>query len=317
MLTDLNLIRVFLAIWELRSLTDAAERLHLTQPAVSHALKRLRSQFDDPLFVRGASGMAPTEVASQLQGPFRTAMDIINRAVQDSTSFDPNQANRLFRIAMSDIAEYCYLPGLLERLKRDSPSVRIEVVRMDPATVETSLRTGDIDIALGYLPQIANCVSSMVLVDGFVGLIRAGHPFAGVHLDRENFAQLEYVYVSTGAPGHQMAERRLDELGIARKTGLKLAHITVTPEIIRLTDYAVIYPRSMAQRIGGSGAFRVLEIHLEMPRVEIKVHTHSHAQGDLGIRWLSRTLIEVCQAGVGSERSGGSYPAPAQGPAVA
>ena len=98
-----------------------------------------------------------------------------------------------------------------------------------------------------------------------------------------------------------MAERRLDEMGISRRIGLKLAHFTVTPEIIRRTDYAVIYPRSMARRINGGSAFRILDIRLEMPRIEIKVHAHAHAQSDLGIRWLSRTLIETCQDAVGPD----------------
>jgi DNA-binding transcriptional LysR family regulator len=197
---------------------------------------------------------------------------------------------------MSDIAEYCYLAALLGRLRQVAPGVRVAVVRLEPATIEASLRTGEVDLALGYLPDLSGCTGEQVLVDGFVGLIRAGHPFADDHLDAGNLAGLEYVRIDSGAPGHQMAERYLDQLGLQRQIGLRLAHITVTPEIIRQTDFAIIYPRSMAERINGARAFRILPLRLEMPRIEIRVHTHARASADPGIQWFSRMLTEVCQA---------------------
>src|ERR1700741_2956187 len=104
-ITDWNLLRVFLAIWDLRSLTAAGDRLGLTQPAVSHALRRLRTLFDDPLFVRTPTGMAPTDAAAPLYPPLAQAFGIINVAVQQLTKFDPATAERVFRVSMSDMSE--------------------------------------------------------------------------------------------------------------------------------------------------------------------------------------------------------------------
>src|SRR5258708_27859066 len=98
---DLNLLRIFLAIWDLRSLTAAGDRLGLTQPAISHALRRLRDRFDDPLFVRAANRMLPTEAAVRLHEPFHQAFAIINRAIQERAAFDPTTSPRVFLVAMS------------------------------------------------------------------------------------------------------------------------------------------------------------------------------------------------------------------------
>ena len=118
---DLNLLRVFLAIWDLRSLTAAGDRLGLTQPAISHALRRLRGHFNDPLFVRATNRMLPTDAAVCLHEPLDQAFAIINRAFKERAAFDPRLTQRTFRIAMSDIAEVYSLPQLMPKLTRIAP----------------------------------------------------------------------------------------------------------------------------------------------------------------------------------------------------
>jgi DNA-binding transcriptional LysR family regulator len=153
-LADLNLLRVFLAIWDLRSLTAAGERLELTQPAVSHALRRLRTLFDDPLFVRTPTGMVPTDAAHRLYPPLAQALSIINEAVQQLAKFDPSTARRVFRISMSDMSEFFFLPPLLALLDREARGIRIEVVNVPVEAVSAAMRAGEIDLALGYVPGL-------------------------------------------------------------------------------------------------------------------------------------------------------------------
>ena len=127
-LHDFNLVRVFIAVWDTRNLTDAGSRLGLTQPAVSHALRRLRDAFNDPLFVRAAGGMMPTELATRLHRPLRDAVRMIQDAVHESEGFDPGTAQRVFRVAMSDVSEFFFLPALMGWLARVAPGVHIRVV---------------------------------------------------------------------------------------------------------------------------------------------------------------------------------------------
>ncbi|MDB5654734.1 MAG: transcriptional regulator, LysR family [Tardiphaga sp.] len=145
---DLNLLRVFFAIWDLRSLTRAGERLSLTQPAVSHALRRLRDRFGDPLFVRVANRMLPTDAAVRLHEPLDKAFELLNRTLQSGVVFDPKVTERTFRVAMSDIAEVYILPRLVSELSRVSPFVRVHIVPLFPDSVTSSMRSGEIDLAI-------------------------------------------------------------------------------------------------------------------------------------------------------------------------
>ena len=121
---DLNLMKVFLAIWELQSVTAASERLGLTQPAVSHGLRRLREHFQDPLFTRVGHVMAPTATATELYKAFDQAMQTIGQSMQQQRQFDPATTARVFRIAMSDVSEFYFLPALLAHLETRAPRAR-------------------------------------------------------------------------------------------------------------------------------------------------------------------------------------------------
>lgn len=284
---DLNLIRVFLAIWDTRNLTAAGERLHLTQPAVSHALRRLRDDLGDPLFVRSVNAMIPTDGATRLEPPLRQAFSLIQKAVQEGMAFDPAHTQRVFRIAMSDVSEFVLLPPVLAEVERRAPGIRIESVRIDPAVVGGQLRTGDVDLALGYLPGLEEgCVSELLGRDSFVCLVREDHPVRLGRLDPVSFGQMRYVYAGPEAPGHQMAESWLDVMGVQRTVALRLAHFTIAPEVVRNTDLAVIFPRSMGERVNHAGGFRLIELPDGSPHIEVKVYTHSHFASDQGIRWL-------------------------------
>ncbi|NIF56011.1 LysR family transcriptional regulator [Burkholderia sp. Ax-1724] len=293
-IADLNLLRVFLAIWDLRSLTSAGDRLGLTQPAVSHALRRLRTLFDDPLFVRTPGGMVPTDAAYRLYPPLAQAVAIINDAVQQLARFDAATAQRVFRVSMSDMSEFYFLPPLAAMLDREARGIRIEVVNLPVQSVSAAMRAGEIDLALGYVPGLdAGCVSQTLFVDQHVCVVRAGHPLRKAKPTREDLAALRYVYASTNATGHRMVEQWLDELNLKRDVVLRLPHFVVAPEIVMNTDLAVIFPKSIARRFNRGKAFRVLPLPFALPPIEIKVHSHTQFASDPGIAWLREALFTM------------------------
>ena len=130
---DLNLLRVFDAIFQTRSVTIAASNLHLTQPAVSKQLNRLREVLDDPLFVRTNDGMAPTPRAEAIAGPIRKALNEVRFIVEQQLGFDPASSERTFRIFMSDVGQMVLLPKLLELIAREAPLVAIQTVQVPPS----------------------------------------------------------------------------------------------------------------------------------------------------------------------------------------
>ncbi|MDR5759373.1 LysR family transcriptional regulator [Caballeronia sp. LZ035] len=290
-IADLNLLRVFLAIWDLRSLTAAGDRLGLTQPAVSHALRRLRGLFDDPLFQRTPGGMVPTDAAFRLYPPLAQAFAIINDAMQQLAQFDPATAQRVFRVSMSDMSEFYFLPPLVAMLDREARGIRIEVANVPVESVSAAMRAGEIDLALGYVPGLdAGCVSQTLFVDEHVCVVRAGHPLRKTRPSREDLATLRYVYASTNATGHRMVEQWLDDLELKRDVVLRLPHFVVAPEIVMHTDLAVIFPKSIAQRFNRGKAFRILPLPFSLPPIEIKVHSHTQFASDPGIAWLRESL---------------------------
>jgi len=288
---DLNLLKTFLAIWELRSLTGAADRLHLSQPAVSHALRRLREVFDDPLFVRSPSGMVPTDAAIRLHTPIDHAISIIHGALQMHSRFDPAVAARTFRLVMSDMAAQYVLPLLMETLATRAPNITIDVRQMSMDDLSTALRNGDADIALGYLPGLnEECVSSLLLEDEFVCMVRASHPFQGRKLTVADLNALKFIYAETNTTGHSLAEGAFRKAGIVRNIALRLPHFTVAARIIASTDLALILPRSVAEGMNRSRMYRLYRLPIEMPLIAVKVYTHSRFASDPGIAWLASTL---------------------------
>ncbi len=288
---DLNLLRVFLAIWDLRSLTAAGERLALTQSAVSHALRRLRTLFDDPLFARTPNGMVPTDAAFRLYTPLAQAFAMINEAVQQLANFEPSTAQRVFRISMSDMSEFYFLPPLLAKLDRETRGIRIEVTNLPVESVSVAMRAGEIDLALGYVPGLdGNCTTQTLFVDEHVCVVRAGHPLRKTKPTREDLMGLRYIYASTNATGHRMVEQWLDELNFKRSVVLRLPHFVVAPEIVMNTDLAVIFPKSIAQRFNRGKAFRILPLPFTLPPIVIQVHSHTQFASDPGIAWLRETI---------------------------
>jgi DNA-binding transcriptional LysR family regulator len=146
---DLNLLRVFDAIFQTRSVTVAASNLHLTQPAVSKQLNRLRELLEDPLFVRTNDGMAPTPRAEALAGPVRQALSEVRNAIERQLGFDPRSSDRTFRIYTSDLGQMVFLPKLLELISREAPAVNIHTVQVPAQRMRgVALESGDVDLAV-------------------------------------------------------------------------------------------------------------------------------------------------------------------------
>lgn len=291
---DLNLLKVFLAIWETHNLTLAGERLALTQPAVSHCLRRLRELFHDPLFVRTAEGMQPTTAAMRLHGPIDRALDLINGAFQQHSGFHAATASRLFRISMSDMSEFYFLPPLLAALQEQAEGIRFEIVPMPLQLVEGALRSGEIDLALGYVPGLsADCVAETLFYDEHVCMVRKGHPAAGRALTAHGVRGLRYVFATSNSTGHSLTEQWLSNMDIKRNIVLHLPHFTVAPEIVRGTDLAVIFPRSIAERFNRGRAYKLLVLPFAFPPIEVKLHWHQRFSNDAGIDWLRATFSSM------------------------
>lgn len=279
---DLNLLHVFSAVHAARSVSRAAQALGLSQPAVSHALTRLRLALRDPLFTRCSGGVAPTPRADQFARQVEAALRQLDIALTETQRFDAAQSQRRFVVHMSDIGADEFLPPLMGAIGREAPGVRMEAVQLGAEAVAPALDDGRLDLAIGYLPALAGTESLSILEERYVVLLRRGHPQAARLQARSALEQLEFVLVDS----HTEPARVLHLLGLQPRIRLTLPHFMVAPAILAATDLAVILPRRPALRFAATHALQVIEVDLGLPPFTVAMYWTWRAAQDAGHRWL-------------------------------
>lgn len=286
---DLNLLRVFDAVYRQKSVSRAAESLSLSQPAVSQSIARLRLLLKDALFIRVAGGVMPTAGAQTLARHVREALLLLEQGLHATARFDPNESRRTFRIHMSDIGEAEFLPALMQRVRRDAPGVRIETQQLDYRDIENALDSGKIDFAFGYLPGVEQTERQRLFLERYVVLARADHPRLTARPSPVALAALDYVVVRH----HTETARLLDRLGLSDRIRLSTPHFMVIPAIVGATDLAVVLPLRIGAKFAHAGGFRIAQPRWGQGDFVIALHWSRRAESDPAGRWLRALAIEL------------------------
>ena len=304
---DLNLFVVFDAIYTEANLTRAGQIIGITQPAVSNALARLRESFNDPLFVRTAQGMVPTPMAQNIINPVRSALALLRVSVQESRTFNPLQANKTFRISMTDLTEAVVLPPLFQRLRKQAPSVVVESLLSHRRETTSDLAAGRLDFAidapLNTDPQVRHV---KLMEDRYVCAMRPAHPLAGqpsVSLDE--YLGLTHIHISTRRNGLGQVDLALGKMGLQRKITLRSQHYLMASNVLQHTDMVMTVPERFARR----HALHFVALPLnELPNVETHLYWHESTEQDPANRWMRELLIELCEQQVALETRQRSQP---------
>lgn len=291
---DLNLLRLFDAVYRTRNVSRAAELLDLTQPAASQGLSRLRTLIHDPLFMRRAGGVQPTPKAQRLAEPVRQALATLEQALGETADFDPAQSSRTFQIHMSDIGESRFLPELMVALRERAPGLRVQTRPVPRGQITEALDAGRIDFAFGFLPMVKDTQRLRLLEDRYVVLLREGHPFTrkrrtGPALLKA-LRELEFV----GVRSHADTLRIVQQMQLEDRLRLVTEHFMVLPSIVRATDLAAIMPRNIAR--GFEGGYAVVEPAFPQRDFTVSLHWSRRFEGDPGNRWLRGLLEELFKA---------------------
>jgi DNA-binding transcriptional LysR family regulator len=308
---DLNLLRVFDALLETRSVTIAAFTLNLTQSAVSNQLARLRDAFDDPLFVRTSEGMVPTPRATAMADPIRKSLVAIRFCLEEQLGFDPAASDRTFKIFMSDVGQMVFLPRLLERIARDAPHVNVHTVQVPPSRLrDLALESGEVDLAAGYFEDFDGSFRQQLLFEeSYVGMVRCGHPTIREALSLATFLSTpQLVYQPTGG-GHGLQAGAVGQAfaaaNVPGRVAVRAAHSLGMTSIVSSTDLLVIVPSRLAAACRELAEVNVLALPIEIPKFQIKLHWHERFHHDAGNRWLRGVFAELFQDRKGREPTPG------------
>jgi DNA-binding transcriptional LysR family regulator len=290
---DLNLLKALDALLDERNVTRAAERLSLTQPAVSGMLTRLRESFGDPLFVRTQRGIVPTLRALELAGPVKQILGDVESLLRPQ-AFDPATANMNVTIASTDYALQAVVVPFLSALRQRSRGIRIAVAPVQHPQLNVQFERGEVDLAL-LTPEStpADLHGRRLFDERYVCLMRADHPAAaGDRLSLDRFCALDHALVShSGRSFSGVTDEALARIGRARRVALSVNSFLVLPEILRASDLIAVVPRRLAMRAEG---LTMLDPPLEIPGFTKTVAWHHRTHHDPGHRWVRALLFETC-----------------------
>jgi DNA-binding transcriptional LysR family regulator len=290
---DLNLLRLFDAVFRTRNVSRAAELLDLTQPAASQGLTRLRTLIHDPLFMRAAGGVQPTPKAQRMAEPVRQALAILEQTLGESAGFDPATSQRTFHLHMSDIGEGRFLPELMVALREQAPGVHLETRPLPRAEITAALDSGRIDFAFGFLPMVKDTRSAELLRDRYIVLLRKDHPFTrrrrAAQPLMERLRELEFVAVRT----HAETLRILQLSQLQDRLRLTTEHFMVLPSIVRATDLAVVMPRNIARGFARDGSYAIVEPDFPRRDFTVSLHWSKRFEAEPGNQWLRQLILGI------------------------
>ncbi|MBX6319567.1 MAG: LysR family transcriptional regulator [Pigmentiphaga sp.] len=290
---DLHALRLLDEIYKTGSFSRAADRLGLTQPAVSLALAKLRAHFNDAMFVRVGNVMRPTPQMEGLIENVRLAIKQLESTLSYRLEFDPLTTERTFKVAMTDIGQIIILPRLLNALRVRAPRARLEFINITERIAQ-QLESGEVDLAIGFVAQLSDVFYQQTLFEErFVCLARTGHPRIRDALTLEDFESESHVFVQTSGTGHLLVDRTIETLGIKRRIAVRIPNFLGLATVIGSTDLLCTVPKRAGVAMAQMGAVTAWPVPFKLPSYAVRQHWHERQARDPGNRWLRELHLEI------------------------
>lgn len=293
---DLNLLRVFEAVYREQSLSRAAARLGLSQPGISQALNRLRQNMGDPLFVRQPHGVVPTAYSDSIAQPIQRALEELHAALQAQTSHDIRQTDRRLRIAMSDYSECLILAPLIRVVDEQAPNLKIRVVPDDRANLHAALHDGELDLVIGAIPPLNEHYRHQDLcTEEFVCIVRQGHPVIQGSLSLDDYIQAKHVGIAVRGAQLSKIDQACQPLGFQRQINVIVPSFLALPNIIASTNNVATLPRRLLRLVPSHLSLQVLTPPLPLPTPTIRQYWPERNHQDPICRWMREQIHKICQ----------------------
>jgi len=302
---DLNLLRVFDMLMAQGSLTRAAEVLAITQPAASHALKRLHAAVGEPLFVRTAFGMKPTARAEALWPQVRAALGALQRALAPE-DFDPQNEAASFRIAMADATAALLAPPLVRAIEATPGRINLRMMPLTTRDPRRLLREGEADLAIGHFPEAI----AALLADGthaslrhhrlhethYVCVMRREHPLAAVPLTLDAYCEARHLLVSFGGRPHGLVDEALAAIGRQRHIVLTVNQFSTAGQVVTQSDLITVLPMSFIAATGTQDRIITRPLPFALAPVTVAMLWPVRQDADPAHRWLRAQVLRAAGA---------------------
>jgi DNA-binding transcriptional LysR family regulator len=294
---DLNLLVAFEALFEERSVTLAAQRIYLGQPAMSAALGRLRTVFNDELFIRVGREMRPTVKAQAIAPGIFAALQQVRQTLQSHQSFEAASDSRSFAIGSPDYMSFVLLPKLITHCQQTAPHLNFRMIEFEKDRVGDLLEKGTVDLAIGVFPHPPRQTLCVPLFqEYFVGIARRNHPaLAQQPMTLNVFASLSHALHTIRRDEIGAIDRVLAERNLQRRVALTVPHMLVLPTIIAATDLITVIPARMAQYFSRIDEIEVFELPIELPPWTVSLLWSQLSDNDEASRWLRQTIQTLCE----------------------
>lgn len=294
---DLNLLVVFDAVAQTRSATKAGTRLNMAQPAISHALGRLRAALRDDLFIRTPDGMEPTPYAQRLEAPIRAALEELGTALDGVAEFNPVTAEREFNIAADNRASLIIAAPLVAAVAAEAPGISLSISTSGTLDLAERLDRGDMDLAVGGLAAPAERFSDLFLWEnGFTAMVRAGHPAGrGGRISLEDLAAFPHLVVSSGTENTGFVDEALASAGMARRIAFA-GPLLSSVAVLTASDMVAVMGERGARALARFAPLELLEMPIVTPRLTTAMLWHRRHDDVSAHRWLRGVVRRVARA---------------------
>lgn len=280
---DLNLFKVFHAIYDERNLTRAAERLSVTQPAVSNALARLRTSLGDPLFVKTSSGMQPTAFSDSAFKHVSMALRSLDSIASQSSGFLPEQSERIFNIVLLDLHDALVLPIVMAQIEKLTPNIRLRVVNVPRVEQRQALASGSLDIASNIpLSDVSDLIVRPLVDEEYVCAFRPDHPALECELTLERYLALKHIQVSGRYLGTSPIDIVLRRKGLQRGVALHLQNYLTAAATVQATNMVLTTTRTWVRNSG----LIAVALPVDVPPLQIRLYRHVHTKDDAAVDWI-------------------------------
>jgi len=291
---DMNLLLTLHALLTEQHVTRAAVRLHKSQPAVSHALAQLRDLFDDPLLVRRDAGLVLTTRACELLPPLEDALSQLNGLLRTS-AFDPAQARRTFRVALSDYGARIILPPLVRRLRSEAPGIDLAAVQASREAMLAKLADGEIDLALGVFPHLPrDIVADLLFEDHYTSVADGATLSAHGDLAREAWLDRPHVLVAMRLDAPSDIDAALAAAGLDRHVAVVLPHWSAALDVVAGTDLILTVAARTLSAAPAQPGLRAFAPPVALPAVPFQQAWHARRDTDPAHRWLRQAVRGCC-----------------------